>query len=196
MCIRDSPLVAQWMLQLDSVRQLLNPFITIMQKISEVAAPLLNAVLKPFVRWIEMLAQPFIMLLNVLKPAFIWIAKIAEIFNWAIDQMLLGVDWLVSTFTFGLVHILSPQQRAEMGKPLEERWSEIEKEAAGEEGMAESTYGQTYTAGTPQNITNNFNVTFAENVLLTEDEDAMRKLAEAFVQYVKDHGGPEVVFGG
>lgn len=58
-----------------------------------------------------------------------------------------------------------------------------------------TTYGQTFVAGTPKEVVYNFNVVFKENVLLTEDENAQKTLFEAFVRYVQEHGGVEVVFG-
>jgi hypothetical protein len=58
-----------------------------------------------------------------------------------------------------------------------------------------TTYGQTFVAGTPKEVVYNFNVVFKENVLLTEDENAQKRLFEAFVRYVQEHGGTEVVFG-
>jgi len=56
-------------------------------------------------------------------------------------------------------------------------------------------YGQTFVAGTAREVTYNFNVVFKENILLTEDENAQKTLFEAFVRYVQEHGGVEVVFG-
>lgn len=51
-----------------------------------------------------------------------------------------------------------------------------------------SVVGETFTVGSTQNIVNNFNFTFKENMILTEDDRGTRRLAELIVKSLREQG--------
>ncbi|MGQ4834682.1 MAG: phage tail protein [Candidatus Asgardarchaeia archaeon] len=59
----------------------------------------------------------------------------------------------------------------------------------------ESTYGQTFTAGTPQEITYNYNFIFKENYVLTEDSEAVRRFTDLIYAELRNKGAVKVVSG-
>jgi len=99
-----------------------------------------------------------------------------------LPQIFPALNWIFNPFS-ALANFILDMLRPKPKQPEYEREEET------------TVYGQTFVAGTAREVTYNFNVVFKENILLTEDENAQKTLFEAFVRYVQEHGGVEVVFG-
>jgi len=187
------PILTKFLFGLESVTKILNPFTTILEGLFGLIGPVLDTIFKPFAEMLRTIGKflgifilPVLQILKVVLKPLAWAFAYV---GYAIDQVILWINKLPLIGGF-----LTREQIQQMRLTPAERMREWGYEEA-ETEQETSVYGQTFTAGTPQYITNNFNVTFSENVLLQEDDEALRHLAELFVRYVKEHGGVKVVFG-
>lgn len=169
-----------FLVSIDSVNKILNPFTTILDEMFSILSPVIDSIFKPFADALSaigrLLAGVLAPALNALKIALYPVVWIVTAFGWAIDQVVLWVNKL--PFIGGF---LTEAQKKEMSKSIEERLE-------GFYDTGTSPSGEEFTVGSTQQITNNFNFYFSDNMLLTEDDEGARRLAELVVKVLKEQG--------
>jgi len=172
--------LAGFLVSIDSVNKVLNPFTTILDEMFSILSPVIDSIFKPFADALStigrLLAGVLAPALNALKIALYPVVWIVTAFGWAIDQVVLWVNKL--PFIGGF---LTEAQKKEMSKSIEERLE-------GFYDTGTSPSGEEFTVGSTQQITNNFNFYFSDNMLLTEDDEGARRLAELVVKVLKEQG--------
>lgn len=175
--------LAQFLFSIDSINQILNPFTTVLNEIFTIVGPIIDSIFKPFAGILKTLGRLIgsflVPIFNALKIVLTPVVGILTVFQWAIDKVVLWINSL--PFVGGF---LSQEQIREMQKSPKERMNEY----FGGEEETTSPSGETFTAGSTQQITNNFNFYFSDNMLLTEDDEGARKLAELVVKVLKEQG--------
>lgn len=171
--------LAEFILGIDSLVELLNPFTTILNAMFEIIGPIIDNILKPFASALSAIGRllagvlaPALKVLSIVLKPVIWLLTA---FSWAIDQIVLFVNSL--PFIGGF---LSTEQKREMKRSIRERMEEYTGTT--------SPSGEIFTVGSTQSITNNFNFYFSDNMLLTEDDEGARRLAELVVAVLKEQG--------
>ena len=179
---------------LSSVNALLNPFTTILDMMVTMLGPAIDTVLRPFLDFMMIIARtmagllaPALQLLYAALYPLIWVVTAV---GWAMDQAVLAIDSLIDSIPF-MSGFLSSSQRREMSRSIEQRMAGYE---AGEEwtletpeGYEGTTGGITFQAGSTQAITNNINFYFSGNTILSEDDEAAKRLAEVIVNTLREH---------
>lgn len=179
---------------LSSVNALLNPFTTILGMMVTMLGPAIDTVLRPFLDFMMIIARTMASVLNpalqLLYAALYPLIWVVTAVGWAMDQAVLAIDSLIDSIPF-MSGFLSSSQRREMSQSIEQRMAGYE---AGEEWTLETpegyegvTGGTTFQAGSTQAITNNINFYFSGNTILSEDDEAAKRLAEVIVNTLREH---------
>lgn len=179
---------------LSSVNAILNPFTTILNMLVTMLEPAINTILRPFLDFMMIIARTMASVLNpalqLLYAALYPLIWVVTAVGWAMDQAVLAIDSLIDSIPF-VSGFLSSSQRREMSQNIEQRMAGYE---AGEEWTLETpegyegvTGGTTFQAGSTQAITNNINFYFSGNTILSEDDEAAKRLAEVIVNTLREH---------
>lgn len=182
-------------LQLESLQKVLNPFSTLIGGILSVAEPVISG-LAPLGGLIESLGYLIgSVLIPVLKPWIDQIGYASIVVTWFIDKFTLGIDtlftWLDSLPIIGnwFNPILSEEQRQEKSKSLEERFQEYQEKTT----PMQSTQGETFMAGSSQQITYNNSFDIHDNNMISPDSEIVRNLGDMIIENLRNRGMTIVV---
>jgi hypothetical protein len=134
-------------------------------------------------------------LIPVLKPWIDQIGYASIIVTWFIDKFTLGIDtlftWLDSIPFIGnwFNPILSEEQRQEKSKSLEERFQEYQEKTT----PMQSTQGETFMAGSSQQITYNNSFDIHDNNMISPDSEIVRSLGDMIIENLRNRGMTIVV---
>jgi hypothetical protein len=144
--------------------------------------PFIDSILKPIFGFLNTLGQ---FLGTILVPAFVLlkfallpVVSALTALQWALDQVILWADGL--PFVGGF---LNDEQRKEKGQSFESRMDEYINGAGGDTDLA----GDKFSAGGTRMTTNNIQIVFKENIMLTNDKAAIKKLSDLFLDYIRTH---------
>jgi hypothetical protein len=172
-------------MNVEAINKLLNPISTIISGMMVILEPMLN-LLMPIADLLSSIGTWMATLLTVFQPMIKIFSRGAAILSWFFDQWTLLVDklfrWLDSIPGVGRFFdpILSEEERQKKQMTIEERLEQYD--------IPQSTANTTFSAGSTQEITNNYYFEFKDNQILTEDDESVRRFADAIYQNLRDRG--------
>lgn len=184
------------LMNLEAINKLLNPISTFMSGMMEVFGPFFNSLFKPLSNLLIALGRlwgAFNVLYQILHPTSLIITVLLKSLGWlsatisyVSDWFVLMIDklftWLdsIPVLTWIFDPLLTEEQRKELRKTIPERMEELTP--------PQSSTGQTFQAGSSQNIVYNYYFEFRENHILTEDEESVRRFADLIYKNLRDRG--------
>lgn len=170
----------------DSVAVFLAPTSLLLKGFMDVLSPIFK-LLQPFANILISLGRLFGAIVNVVQPLAAIFGVVGSAVTYVIDSITLGIDsffrFLDKLPVIGLFvnPILTEDQRKEMETPAQDRLNDSVV-------SQQSTTGTTFSAGSSQNITNNFIFEFKENQILTADDESVRHFSDLVWQNLLDRG--------
>jgi len=155
----------------------------IFQGMMSVLQPLLDKVLTPIMKLLTTIGEVLGGLIaTILMPLMFVLTPVIAIINvitYGLDQFVLWINNL--PFIGGF---LTADQIKEKRRSIDDRM----KDYATPGGSTDKTIeGEQFKAGGTRQTTNNINVTFKENIMLTDDKPAIKKFADLFIDYMREN---------
>ena len=159
----------------------------ILEGVMTVLQPAVDKILAPFFNFFKTVGEflgvillPAFAALQIVLTPIVWVLNG---FSYALDQIILWANNL--PFVGGF---LTAEQIIEKRRSIDDR----NKDYATPAGSTQTTIaGEQFTAGGTKSTVNNVTVIFKENIMLTDDKAAVKKLSDTFLNYIRENINPD-----
>jgi hypothetical protein len=170
------------------VAELLKPVI---DGLFSVLSPVINTILKPLFSALRTVGQVIAVVLLpaffVLKMALLPIVAVITAVTWAFDQVILWANSL--PFVGGFLSASEvAEKRKSYGQRMDEYINPQNYNETDNAGIAESTMGQEFSAGSSKNLTVNNYISFERNFIVSEDDKQLKELGDKLLAYFREKG--------